>query len=75
MRKGLYAWLAAMDDALACLVSSVANPKFATSGCGTGSEFRIRSHTRKILYLVWYSDLKFLNADAIKMLGTSNPPL
>ena len=53
---------------------SVANPKFAISGRGTVSEFRIQSHTSNILYLLWYSDLKFINAVATKMTGTSKPP-
>ena len=43
-------------------------------GRETESEFRIQCHTSNVLYLVWYSDLKFLNADAAKMTGTSNPP-
>jgi hypothetical protein len=37
-------------------------------------EFRIQSHTSNLLNLVWFSDLKFLNVNATKILGTSNPP-
>jgi len=32
------------------------------------------SHTSNLLNLVWFSDLKFLTADAMEILGTSNPP-
>ena len=38
------------------------------------SASRIRDHTSKTLNLVWFSDLKFLSAEAIETLGTSNPP-
>ena len=37
-------------------------------------EFRFQSHTSNILNLVWFTDLKFLNVDAMQMIGTSNPP-
>jgi len=40
----------------------------------TLGEFRIQSHTSNLLNLVWFSDLKFLNVDAMEILGTSNPP-
>src|SRR5712675_1758391 len=40
----------------------------------TPGEFRIQSHTSNLLNLVWFSDLKFLNVNAMKILGTSNPP-
>jgi hypothetical protein len=36
-------------------------------------EFRIQSHTSILLNLVWFSNLKFLKANAIQILGTSNP--
>src|SRR5260370_35977185 len=54
--------------------SSVANPKFAIPRGNSASEFRIQSHTSNLLILVWFSNLKFLNADAIVILGTSNSP-
>ena len=53
--------------------SSVANPNFAISRGKVGSEFRILSHTSNSLNLVWFSDLKFLYVNAMKILGTSNP--
>jgi hypothetical protein len=37
-------------------------------------EFRIQSHTSNLLNLVWFSDLKFPNANAMEILGTSNSP-
>jgi len=37
-------------------------------------DFRIQSPTSNLLNLVWFLDLKFLNANAIQILGTSNPP-
>jgi hypothetical protein len=53
----------------------VANPKFAKSfWSSAASEFRIQSHTGKHLNSSVVLDLKFLNADAAKMAGTSNPP-
>ncbi len=54
--------------------TSVANPKFAISRGSSASEFRIQSHTSNLLILVWFSDLKFLNVDAMQISGTSNPP-
>ena len=68
-------WLAATGArALAWFRASVANPKFALPWSSSPSEFRIQSHTSNLLILVWFSDLKFPNADAMKILGTSNPP-
>jgi hypothetical protein len=37
-------------------------------------EFRIQGHAGFFLNLVWFSDFKFPNANAVKTLGTSNPP-
>ena len=54
--------------------SSVADPKFAMPWSNTPSEFRIRSHTTNLLILVRFSNLKFLNADAMLIPGTSNSP-
>ncbi len=54
--------------------SSVANPKFARRWSSAMSEFRIRSHTSNPLNSSVVLDLKFLNADAIQIAGTSNPP-
>jgi hypothetical protein len=45
--------------------TSVANPKFRKCLGNTPGEFRIRSHTSNLLNLVWFADLKFLNANAI----------
>src|SRR6266852_2404234 len=53
--------------------TSVANPKFAIPRANSASEFRIQSHTSNLLILVWFSNLKFLSADAILILGTSIP--
>src|SRR5258706_10470128 len=53
---------------------SAANPKFAIPRGNSASEFRIQSHTSNLLILVWFSNLKFLSADAIVILGTSNSP-
>src|SRR5260221_3359087 len=49
---------------------SVANPKFAIPRGSSAIEFRIQSHTSNLLILVWFSNLKFLNADAMLILGT-----
>ena len=54
--------------------TSVANPKFVSPWSEARIEFRIQSHTSNLLNLVWFTDLKFLNADAMEMTGTSNPP-
>src|SRR4029077_11436287 len=54
--------------------TSVANPKFVLFWSEAQIEFRIQSHTSNLLNLVWFTDLKFLNADAMEMTGTSNPP-
>ncbi|RCI77426.1 hypothetical protein D7I41_20030 [Ochrobactrum sp. MH181795] len=56
------------------LETSVANPKFVSLRGGVANEFRIQSHTSNILDLVWFTDLKFLDDDAMQMTGTSNPP-
>src|SRR4029077_18903513 len=37
-------------------------------------EFRIQGHTSNLLNLVWFSNLKFLNVNAMKIVGTANPP-
>jgi hypothetical protein len=52
----------------------VANPKFVSLWSRARIEFRIQSQTSNLLNLVWFTDLKFLNADAMEMTGTSNPP-
>jgi len=56
------------------VVTRVANLKFASLGSSVTSEFRIRSHTSNSLNLVWFMDLKLLNANAMQMTGTANPP-
>src|SRR6266700_4671797 len=61
------------DTSNALIPSVVLVSKFARrsiSECGD-----LRNHDTSILLnLVWFSDLKFLNANAIQILGTSNPP-
>jgi uncharacterized membrane protein YhaH (DUF805 family) len=52
----------------------VANPKFVLPWSEALIEFRIQSHTSNLLNLVWFTDLKFLNVDAMEMTGTSTPP-
>jgi hypothetical protein len=54
--------------------ASVANPKFVLPWSEARNEFRIQNHTTNLLNLVWFTDLKFLNADAMEITGTSNPP-
>src|SRR6266567_7500250 len=37
-------------------------------------EIPMLRHTSNLLNLVWFSDLKFLNVNATRIVGTSNPP-
>jgi hypothetical protein len=55
-------------------LSSLANPKFAPRWSSAMSEFRIQSHTGNPWKSSVVLDLKFLNADATQIAGTSNPP-
>jgi hypothetical protein len=67
--------IAATNGMRACEYQpSVANPKFAKPWSSLASEFRIQSHTGNLLILVWFSNLNFLNADAMVIPGTSNSP-
>ena len=52
---------------------SCANPKFVLPWSEARIEFRIKATLATYLNLVWFMDLKFLNADAMEMTGTSNP--